>query len=651
MLGPILTMPSGIDAESALLRPLSASNLPDLSLVDFSLSTTSPRDELPRSASFSSVPSLGIPSYDARTQLYVASSPNLSELRVQGNGQLGRSNTSLEPKSERLGRTRSMVARPKSWIQRVKKSPERSGALDSDGTAQGDGPAPSSIAKPPKDKSRPVSGSFVSFARKTWISASRSPSPNPSTDVENEKPRRYGRDKAPSPPHLSPNPPQQFERPGLARSSTSPAKPLSRSESTFQKIRRRPQSVFMNLTTFNSSNSSASSLPRSSLDDRSTPRTSTDKVPQVPVLTTLSKTNPDAPRRRDELWSSFRSLDNDFSKFQSKSWSLKTNVVRAALLPFLSNHASHPSNQNLRPEDLDRRVTILNKWWVGILEVLDGRLNQTVSGVDRPVLLDALIAIMMRPEWRMAPSPFAPLSERSPNQSPECGPLRKENSTESLSSSSSQFLTESIYHNVRNIFTSNLLAQMKFAVDKMSLRNAPASLVTFCGKTAAYAFFFVPGVAEVLVRLWKLPGETLRRAADELGLPKRANKIDVDEVATAFPPYMQVLGWTSTKSMASQLQKKPFYPVVAGKVSWYGPWITRWCGRDSDLFFVFTKHYHVLAEEFLPSELTLSQKARAPGKFNYHYRIVYIANRHSLHSCPGSTFDSPRCYFSSTTPS
>jgi len=217
----------------------------------------------------------------------------------------------------------------------------------------------------------------------------------------------------------------------------------------------------------------------------------------------------------------------------------------------------------------------------------------------------------------MAPSVFAPLSERSPNQSPERGPLRKQKSTESLgSSSNSQFVADSVYHNIRNLFTQNLLSQMKFVVDKMSLRNAPASLVTFCGKTAAYAFVFVPGVAEILVRLWKLSADTLRRAADQLSMPKRINQAEADEVAAAFPPHMQFLAWTGTKSMLSQLQSKPIYPILAGNISWYGPWTTRWRGRDSDLFFVFTKHYHILAEEFLLSTQALSLKARAPGKSN-----------------------------------
>jgi len=158
---------------------------------------------------------------------------------------------------------------------------------------------------------------------------------------------------------------------------------------------------------------------------------------------------------------------------------------------------------------------------------------------------------------------------------------------------------------------------MNFVVDKMSLRHAPASLVTFCGKAIAYAFFFVPGVAETLVRLWKLQADILRRVSDELNMPKRPNKIDMDEVVAAFPAHIHCLGWTSVKQMATQLRQNPRLPVMAAKIAWNGPWVARWCGRDSDLFFVFAKHYYILAEEFVPSELSLVEKARAPGNKAY----------------------------------
>jgi hypothetical protein len=622
MHGLALTMPSGVDTESALLRPRPSSDIPDLARLDYKLPAAIPQDERSRAVSF--IPSRDGPPYDTKEQLLLGVAPDASPKPTEDHdktkGRTGGESISRDerPKLERLGRTKSLVARPKSWIQRVKGSPERTGDLESTDAMPDDALARRALSKQPRDKSRTVSGSFVTFARRQWTSSSRSPSP--SHDRENE-PAKGGQpggastltDKSSLEPLLL-IPPLDFEKPAPANPSSSPQKPPSRSESTFQKIKRRPQSVLMNFTPFNSTNHSATSLPSSLLDSRSTPRTSTDLVPPIPSINRFPKTILDASRKRDELWSSFRSLENDFSKFQSKAWSLKTNVIRTTLLPFLRNHAAHPSNRNLRPEDLDRRVPILSKWWIGIIELLDGRPSQTVTGVDRLVLLEATDEIMMRPEWRMFPSALVPLSERSPNESPERGSLRKQKSTESLGSSSSQFLTESVYHNIRNIFIQNLLTQMRFVVDKMSLRNAPASLVSFCGKAAAYAFFFVPGVAEILTRLWKLSAENLRRAADELGLPRRINKNDLDEVTAAFPSHIHQLGWTSAKLMVSQLHKKPLFPVLAGKVPWNGPWVARWRGRDSDLFFVFTKHYHILAEEFLPSPLALRLKALAPGK-------------------------------------
>lgn len=87
------------------------------------------------------------------------------------------------------------------------------------------------------------------------------------------------------------------------------------------------------------------------------------------------------------------------TRFQSKSSSLKANVVRTSLLPFLRQHAQKPLDQKLRPEDLDRRVNILNGWWTGLLELVAGRNNQSISGTDRPVILEGIAAIMERPEW------------------------------------------------------------------------------------------------------------------------------------------------------------------------------------------------------------------------------------------------------------
>ncbi|EPE25075.1 hypothetical protein GLAREA_11656 [Glarea lozoyensis ATCC 20868] len=628
-------MPSIFDTKSPFSRSHSSPNIPELVNRDYMPSAvTRQNDGLPRSASYTCIPVLE-PQYPSEKELHrIATSEAQSQLNkenqtlkkkdVNAGNRLSKDKAEERPKLERIGRRKSLVARPKSWIQRVKGSPERQSAPELSHTTPSDAPPVPTISKATREKenkTKPLSESFATFARKSWITSSRSPSPNRTVESSAEEDglvedlNSTGSTTPKRRLSIVPNP--RLDKSRRSKTAENLTVPSANSGPALAKTKQRPQSVIMSLKNFASTNSSTSSLPGSSVDNRSTPRTSIDKVPPLPTAPSterLQQLGSDNSKRRDELWSAFRSIENDFTKFQGKSWSLKTNVVRSSLLPFLRNHAQHPSNKNLRPEDLERRITILNKWWTGILEVLDGRQNQTVSGVDRPILLDACYAIMTRPEWRTSPSQFASLADRDPDPIVERRPhLPNKKSSGSLSSTVSQFMHESVHHNARNLFIQNLLTQMAYIVDKMSLRHAPASLVTFCGKATAYAFFFVPGVAEVLVRVWKLQMDVLRRVSDELGLPKRLNKIDTDEVIAHFPTHVHGLGWTSVKSMSNYLRSDPFLPVLVSKIPWYGHWVGRWCGRDSDLFFVFAKHYHVLAEEFLVPDLPLVSKARAPG--------------------------------------
>ncbi|ESZ91186.1 hypothetical protein SBOR_8437 [Sclerotinia borealis F-4128] len=638
MHGPTLTMPSIFESNVVFPRSHSSSNIPDLINVDYKKSSIHNDIELPRSASFSTLPTIedASPDYNegelhrlnsaASTPSFpfpqIETTPIPKSCSVREGKTSNRLTKEEKSKNERVGRRKSLVARPKSWIQKVKGSPERTPAPEYAHLTPDEVPPVPQIPKASRDKTKSVSESFATFARKSWISSS-SRSPSPSNRKAGKQIEDDGRTEGPTkmattilaPPAVVP---AKFDH--TVEDIDSPAKPAPvKRTSTLRKIRERPQSILGNFTTLSSVNSSTSSLPASSIsiDNRSTPRTSTDKVPPLPKnFSTERLLSVETPRKRDELWQNFRGLENDYSKFQSKSLSLKTNVVRSTLLPFLRNYVNHPSNRCLRPEDIDRRINIFNKWWLGLLEVLDGRANQIVSGVDRPVLLEAIVMIMTRPEWRLGPSQFSPLSERSPNRSPdrtERMSIRGRKSSSSLNSSGSQFLAESVYHNVRNLFIQNLTSQMQFVVSKMSLRHAPASLVTFCGKTAAYAFFFVPGIAEILVRIWKIPADILKRAADELGLPKRLNKLETEEVAATFPPHIRGLGWTSVMTMSKLLRKTPALSILVSRIPWYGPWTTRWCARDSDLFYVFSKHYHILAEEFMPPNLPFTSKARAPG--------------------------------------
>ncbi|KAG9903748.1 DUF1765-domain-containing protein, partial [Aureobasidium melanogenum] len=339
------------------------------------------------------------------------------------------------------------------------------------------------------------------------------------------------------------------------------------------------------------------------------PLSSAEKYQTLPALS--------LPRKKDELWSVFRSLDGDYTKFQSKSSTLKANVVRSSLLPFLRNYADHPSNLTLRAEDLDRRTNILNKWWTGLLDMLHGRNNQSISGTDRPAILDGISGIMDRQEWRLSPSPLCPLDRRT-----TVVPTRNK-STTSLSSTGIDFLTESVHHNVRNMFVQNLNSQMAFVVDRMSLKNASASLVTFCGKATAYAFFFCPGIAEVLVRLWDAPTEVMRRVLSESGVSRFDNLAETAaRINSAFPPSMQSLGFVSLGKMVKHLRTQTPLPLGTANIQWYGYWLERWSGRESDLFFAFVKHFHILVADYLPSDATKKERICVPGLLFVHSQIL-----------------------------
>lgn len=319
----------------------------------------------------------------------------------------------------------------------------------------------------------------------------------------------------------------------------------------------------------------------------------------------------------------FRCADTDIliSRFQTKSSALKANVIRSSLVTFL-NRPHPPQNiKTLRPEDLDRRVTILNKWWTGLLDMLNGKHNQSISGTDRPVYLEAVVGIMSRPEWRVPfPMPIPDTQLPKPLQH-----TATSISETSEASSGSDFLVESIHHNIRNIFTQNLMTQMAFVVERMSMRHAPASLVSFCGKACAYAFFFCPGVADVLVRLWNVPPNVFRRVYAESHVDTTSGlRAMAQELALNFPPALRPLSFHAHTALVRYLRQKPDVPLNITQIQWQSPWVSRWCGRDTDLFYVFVKYIHFLYADAIPSYLEKSGRVLSPGLLPIHAQILVV---------------------------
>lgn len=500
-------------------------------------------------------------------------------------------------------------------------------------------------------KTPSVAGSISSLARKSWISKSRSPSPSPTKTLR----RKETGLRAESTHQVNGSSPavdvKTFSLPAaegrdgsLDSSSNIYAKgSLSRRNSVLTRSRRPLSSLLSKAHP--SETPSVPPIPKSYSTDRlplSSKQSTSSKPPAVPKSWSperLQGLGTETPRRKDELWSVFRTLDGEYQKwvhwemeypglstdivprFQSRPSVMKTGIVRSALLPFLRNHAEHPSISSLRPEDLDRRTFILNKWWTGLLEMLNGRHGESVSGNDRPAILEAVTALMARPEWTL------PLSSIVTRPIKTARTSLKSQSTTSLGSNMSDFLADSVHHNVRNTFTQNLLAQMAYVVDKMSTRNVAATVVTFCGKATAYAFFYCEGIAEILVRLWATPSETLRRVLAE-GSTQKQPRIDSvsDRVCTAYPQCLHSLKLKALRPMMKYLRSKPQSPVPIATtyIPWHGPWVSRWAGKDTDLFFVFTKFYTDLACRFLPNDPSPEERMAAPAWVLVQAQILTI---------------------------
>ncbi|KAL4786143.1 hypothetical protein BJX76DRAFT_133122 [Aspergillus varians] len=484
--------------------------------------------------------------------------------------------------------------------------------------------APSPVARP--SKARSMSGRLVSFARKPWISGSSNQSTSPSSKTPRLRTLQGEESSSQTP---------------SSRSSGSldlttgldPAAP-TRKRTILSKRPRRPIVAVVAQGRAESPSTQSSPSPRSLLPKGSLERLTSSFNVSTPILPPASRTTAtpgnipgnlsggqDTTRKKDELWSAFRGLEADLQKFQTKSSALKANVIRSSLIPFLNR--AHPTEyiNNLRPEDLDRRVNILNKWWAGLLDMLNGKHNQSISGTDRPVYLEAVVGIMSRPEWRI-PFPMSSPDTQLPKPLEHTATSISENSE---GSSGSDILEESIHHNIRNIFTQNLLSQMAFVVERMSMRHAPASLVAFCGKACAYAFFFCAGVADILVRLWNIPPSVFRRVYAESKVDKSTGLHEtVQGLALNFPPALRSLSFHAHTALVRYLRQKPNLPLNITQIQWQSPWVSRWCGKDTDLFYVFVKYIHLLYADAIPSCLEKSRRILSPGLLPIHAQILVV---------------------------
>lgn len=388
------------------------------------------------------------------------------------------------------------------------------------------------------------------------------------------------------------SPPKSFSRATSYFSKTKPKQPLE--EKPIESDSRSDTSTASDSAS--TTNSPAILSPKTVPDDNANTPTTDDTFGEP------------AAQLDDPLWPAFELIETDFGVFTTKSASQKVLVVKTAFLPFLQTTANHWSTKRLYPENLNRRTQVLSSWWNEMLDMLDGT---AVLKVDRPILYEALTAIMMRLEWRLTTPHFLSYADRNLRETLRCDTWGK-GQPPSSDLDKPTTLIEAAEHNVRTTFISSLVKQVMFAVEKASLRYAPLPLITFAGKTCAYAFFFIPGFAEILAGQWNISQHQLKRTADELGIPSASRSTEMQPF-DLFPPELLSLSWTTPRSMFTMLRRKHPTPAWMPTLSWTGHWMPRWRGLDTDLFFVFCKYFHILSNDFMPLDLPMAEKAQSPA--------------------------------------
>lgn len=169
--------------------------------------------------------------------------------------------------------------------------------------------APEPVARP--SKARAMSGRLVSFARKPWASNSADRAPSPSAKNSRLRPLRT----EDSPP-TAPMPPSRtsLQQDSAGEQSGSPV----RKRTILSKRPRRPVVAVVTQSRDDSSSSPSSPSQQSlraqpSLEKLpSSLNVSTPVLPPVPKGAATASVDP--PRKRDELWGTFRALEADFQK-------------------------------------------------------------------------------------------------------------------------------------------------------------------------------------------------------------------------------------------------------------------------------------------------------------------------------------------------
>ncbi|CAI2169912.1 13202_t:CDS:10 [Funneliformis geosporum] len=154
-----------------------------------------------------------------------------------------------------------------------------------------------------------------------------------------------------------------------------------------------------------------------------------------------------------------------------------------------------------------------------------------------------------------------------------------------------------------------LMSTLHYAIDRLNQKGVYSNVISFCARVLALCFFKIPGVGFALLQALPVSKSHIKRiiketVGDDDSSIDRMTKQN-EKISTLFPEHLKILCFLNLKLWWRQFENaKRIWGEPPIEMS--GNWIRRWQSDDSELFFSFYKHYHIVLKAYLASHLTAS---------------------------------------------
>ncbi|RIB16117.1 hypothetical protein C2G38_2247229 [Gigaspora rosea] len=272
--------------------------------------------------------------------------------------------------------------------------------------------------------------------------------------------------------------------------------------------------------------------------------------------------------------SEYKTIEKALVKFQSKDRS-KVDVLKTIVNPWLKKHHL----VNTTEKSLQQGRLVLLKWWNNLISHLPSAVY-----TDRSLYFECILALMTRGE-------FEDLDQ--------IGPIPPDAVDSYLGVPIETIMS----------YRSALMTTLHYAIDRLNQKGVYSNVISFCARVLALCFFKIPGVGFALLQALPVCKSHIRRILKET-VGEEDPSIDSiskqnDKISSLFPGHLKILCFLNLRTWLRQFENAK---RIWGDppIEMTGNWIRRWQSDDSELFFSFYKHYHIVLKSYIISYLSTS---------------------------------------------